>query len=451
MPERSEIRANEVPDAYGSFIESMRGADLEVLSDAQIKEMIGQIRNPQTGEEERRRVRNRIVNANIPLIPFLIGNASRRGIRPEELVGEAFETLDECIDSWQDDGEDDAEFSSHAAASIEKRLGSPRSAVEIGKPIDVPESVNQIVTIMKRARELFTQEHGREPSHKEWYKRAAKLRREKYDVRALERITPETFKNTYAARFGSVARIGEVVQTGGVDPDSLSPHVEKIDVVDPEDFAIIEDLKMDVGNALESLTGRERFVIEWRFGIGFDALGKPKVDQTLEGLGKMLGVSKTRVGRIEARALRKLSRSNLKSPITEIEKPEILYVDTLEDVARKFIVFGSPKGFRDTLAQSIYSAKDGKPLNPLVFGFGRAEIMNILPVLGKLDIDGIKFAQDIALKISQYLMEMNRNGVEVNNRWMEINKVDFTREDIEKWKGDVIFNLFWQNRKVKRK
>jgi RNA polymerase sigma factor (sigma-70 family) len=68
----------------------------------------------------------------------------------------------------------------------------------------------------------------------------------------------------------------------------------------PEEGAVKNELHHALEEVLGSLTPREAFVLKARFGIGNG------VDQTLEEIGKSLGVSSHRVAQIEAKALRRL-------------------------------------------------------------------------------------------------------------------------------------------------
>lgn len=84
----------------------------------------------------------------------------------------------------------------------------------------------------------------------------------------------------------------------------------------PETIAVESDLQNDlkdvIGNALNSLSPRERKVIEMRFG--FDDKGK----KTLESVGNEFGVSRERIVQIEAKALRKLRHPMRLRPIREV-------------------------------------------------------------------------------------------------------------------------------------
>ena len=87
--------------------------------------------------------------------------------------------------------------------------------------------------------------------------------------------------------------------TVGEDEDSyLIDFIESDINVEHETYLAL--LKEDVQEALTCLNDRERFVIEQRFGIGYDA---PK---TLEEVGRELKVTRERIRQIEAKAIRKL-------------------------------------------------------------------------------------------------------------------------------------------------
>jgi RNA polymerase primary sigma factor len=71
-------------------------------------------------------------------------------------------------------------------------------------------------------------------------------------------------------------------------------------VPEPAELAAKELLRDQLKDALNSLTPRERLVIEMRFGLN-DEYGK-----TLEEVGTHLDLTKERIRQIEGEALRKL-------------------------------------------------------------------------------------------------------------------------------------------------
>jgi RNA polymerase sigma factor (sigma-70 family) len=88
--------------------------------------------------------------------------------------------------------------------------------------------------------------------------------------------------------------VGEEGSLGMFVPDQESPS--------PEAVLVSEDQRQLAARLVESLAGRERQVIAWRFGIG----GEPP--HTLEAIGARIGLSRERVRQIEKRALDRLRK-----------------------------------------------------------------------------------------------------------------------------------------------
>ena len=87
----------------------------------------------------------------------------------------------------------------------------------------------------------------------------------------------------------------------GEEEDShLGDFIPDEDVPAPADAAANTMLKEQLGNALDTLTGREEKVLRLRFGLDD---GKQR---TLEEVGKEFNVTRERIRQIEAKALRKL-------------------------------------------------------------------------------------------------------------------------------------------------
>jgi RNA polymerase primary sigma factor len=80
----------------------------------------------------------------------------------------------------------------------------------------------------------------------------------------------------------------------------LADFVEDENAVDLESSAERMLLRDRVQQVLDSLSGRERRVLELRYGLD----GAP--DRTLSEIGDALGVTRERIRQIEAKALRKL-------------------------------------------------------------------------------------------------------------------------------------------------
>jgi RNA polymerase primary sigma factor len=87
----------------------------------------------------------------------------------------------------------------------------------------------------------------------------------------------------------------------GDDDDShLGDFIEDRSSLSPVDAASRQLLKEQIGEVLDSLTSRERKVLELRFGL------EDGRNRTLEEIGREFSVTRERIRQIEAEALQKL-------------------------------------------------------------------------------------------------------------------------------------------------
>jgi RNA polymerase primary sigma factor len=86
----------------------------------------------------------------------------------------------------------------------------------------------------------------------------------------------------------------------GPEGAHLGDFIEDRAALAPAEAASHQLLKEQVEAVLDSLTGRERRVLQLRFGLEDDRA------RTLAEVGKELDVSRERIRQIEAKALRKL-------------------------------------------------------------------------------------------------------------------------------------------------
>jgi RNA polymerase primary sigma factor len=87
----------------------------------------------------------------------------------------------------------------------------------------------------------------------------------------------------------------------GEEEDSrLGDFIEDATALAPAEAATQQMLKEQVEAVLDSLTGRERRVLQLRFGL------EDGRARTLEEVGKEFNVTRERIRQIEAKALRKL-------------------------------------------------------------------------------------------------------------------------------------------------
>src|SRR5215469_1486508 len=146
-------------------------------------------------------------------------------------------------------------------------------------PVHMVETINKLVRVQRR----LLQELGREPSDEE--------------VAEEMGITPDKVREIVKVSQDPVSLETPI----GEEEDShLGDFVEDKDATSPSDAASLTMLHNEVEDILDTLTPRERRVLQLRFGL---------IDghqRTLEEVGKRFGVTRERIRQIEAKALRKL-------------------------------------------------------------------------------------------------------------------------------------------------
>lgn len=94
---------------------------------------------------------------------------------------------------------------------------------------------------------------------------------------------------------------GEMSRTELLPALGMSP-IDLLEFKFPDDVAEQQQNKQVIENVLDTLTLRESKIIKLRFGIG----NVENEGETLETIGKMFDLTRTRIAQIEAKALRKL-------------------------------------------------------------------------------------------------------------------------------------------------
>jgi RNA polymerase primary sigma factor len=141
------------------------------------------------------------------------------------------------------------------------------------------EVINKLTRVARR----LLQEVGREPSEEE--------------IGQEMGIAPERVREII--RFAQ-SPISLETPIGEEEDSHLSDFVEDREAVSPSDAASLTMLHSEVEDVLNTLTPRERRVIQLRFGLNDGH------QRTLEEVGKRFALTRERIRQIEVRALHKL-------------------------------------------------------------------------------------------------------------------------------------------------
>ena len=223
--------------------------------------------------------RRRLVESNLRLVVSVARRYMNRGIPLGDLIQDGNIGLMRAVEKF--DYRRGFKFSTYATWWIRQAVS--RALADHSRTIRVP--VHMVETINKyvRVSSALQQELGREPTTDEI---AAQLEIPAERVREIIRILPQP--------------ISLENPVGDEQDATLADFVEDENAVDMDEMASRAMLRVQVESVLNTLTPRERRVVELRFGLEGDRL------YTLSEIGAELGVTRERIRQIETKALRKL-------------------------------------------------------------------------------------------------------------------------------------------------
>jgi RNA polymerase primary sigma factor len=279
LDDHSHGRRQEPADYSADSVQSY----LKEIATVSLLSAADEVRLAKLIERGDQRAKDALIEANLRLVVSIAKRHVGRGLTLLDLIQEGNLGLIRAVEKF--DWRKGFKFSTYATWWIRQAI--TRAIIDHGRTIRIPVHMNDVMNRVGRVRRELAQQLGREPTPAEI---GNELDMRPDRVEEVQRLMRETV--SLEAPLGD----SEV---------SLGDFIEDEDTPQPEQIAEDTMMRRDIRRILESLSDRERRILELRFGLtGEDPM-------TLEQVGKRLGVTRERIRQMELKTLRRLQSFRL--------------------------------------------------------------------------------------------------------------------------------------------